>query len=106
MILGNVLYKQSPMVGKEFRNPFSFVPTGLIYPKLNQHSLITSKDVLEHGKEPIGIPFGLTQHPMGAPDGIHPSKDIKPLVMLALGTEPLESPPRDLISFSKFFQVT
>ena len=84
MILRNVIYSQSAMIGKKFRNPFSLMPAGLIHPKLNQHSLITKKDILEHGNKTVGIPFFLTYHPMSASDGIHPSKDIEPFVMLAL----------------------
>src|SRR4030043_882290 len=84
MILGNVVYCQSPMIGKKFRNPFPLMPTGLIHPKINHHSLITKKDILEHGKKSVGIPFFLTHHPMNAPDRIDPSKDIQPFMMLAL----------------------
>jgi hypothetical protein len=60
------------------------MPTGLIHPEINQHSLITKEDILQHGKKSVGIAFFLTHHPMSAPDGIDPSKDIQPLVMLAL----------------------
>ena len=83
-ILGNIVYCQSPMIGKKFRNPFPLMPTGLIHPEINHHSLITKKDILEHRKKSVGIAFFLTHHPMSAPDGIDPSKDIQPFVMLAL----------------------
>jgi hypothetical protein len=72
------------MIDKKFGNPFSFMPMGLIHPKHNQYSLITKKDILKHGKKSVGIPSFLPDHPMSAPDGIHPSKDIKPFMMLAL----------------------
>ena len=71
------------MIGKKFRNSFSFMSTGLIHPKIDQHTLLTKKDILEHGYKSVGISSFLTQHPMSAPDGIHPSKDIKLFVMLA-----------------------
>src|SRR4030042_7132975 len=84
MILGNVVYCQSPMIGKKFRNPFPLVPTGLIHPEINHHLLITKKDTFKHRKKPVGIAFFLTHHPMSARKGIDPSKDIQPFVMLAL----------------------
>jgi len=75
------------MIGKKFRNPFPLMPTGLIDPKLNQHSLITKKDIFEHGYKSVAISLFLAQHPMSTPDRIHPSKNIKPFVMLALGQD-------------------
>ncbi len=59
------------------------MPAGLIHPKINHHS-ITKKDRLEHRQESIGIAFCLTHHPMSARNGIDPSKDIQPFMMLAL----------------------
>jgi hypothetical protein len=73
------------MATQKFNDPFSFMPAGLIDPKLDEKLLIASEDAREHGQKTIRIALGLFDHAMSALHGIHPAEDIEPLLMLASG---------------------
>jgi hypothetical protein len=75
------------VLGKKLNHSIPFVPFSLINPEINHSLSITTKDLFKGIQESIGIPAFLTDHSMPSIDRIHPTKNIKTLMMLALGQD-------------------
>jgi len=85
MILGDIIDNQLAVLRDEFIHPCAFVPTSMIHPKVNHHSIEAIENISEQGQESIGISFFLLQHPMSASDRVNPTENIEAFMMLTFG---------------------
>jgi hypothetical protein len=85
MILGDIIDNQLAVLRDEFLHPSAFVPTSMIHPKVNHHSIESIENISEQGQESIGISFFLLQHAMSASDRVNPTENIEAFMMLTFG---------------------
>ena len=72
-------------MAEKFNYPFTFVPTGLVNPKVDNNPFVSTKDLFEHDEESIGITFFLSHHPMFPVDGVNPAKYIESFLIVNNG---------------------
>jgi hypothetical protein len=83
MIFGDIVDFQTKIPTKKPIDFWPFVPSGLVYPKINKILPVAAEDRPKHSQESIRIPFRLPDHPVIASNRIDPAEYINPFMMLA-----------------------
>ena len=83
MVFGNISDSLAAVLRQEVNHFGAVAPAGMIHPKINRHFSAVAQNFQHHCQKTIGVAFGLSEHHMTALDGIHPAKNIQPLLMLS-----------------------
>ena len=83
---------QERMLNHKLLHPCTFMPSRIVYPKIDGLSFKAINNLPQDLDKPIGISADPLRDSMRSLDEIHPSKDIQPLLMLTPGIDKRSTP--------------